>query len=243
MAARSAFARPGAQHPTRCHVGFGEVVARSRGVARRGIMLALSGSCPRLIRPPRAHLQARTICDGQAQRPQGLPCAVLPPSFSQSDPGGGRRTGRSSDSTSRHSPPCLDARRPRRTGPDGRAPAQLNPSHRSEHGRQRSAALTAAAERKHAENERKCRELGWACVPMAVTTYGEWGEEAEKTIFRICERLAMASGAKAAQVHAGVRQQLSVVLMRENGRALLASLCPGLGRAELEAGGHPTILA
>ena len=76
---------------------------------------------------------------------------------------------------------------------------------------------------------------------MAVTTFGEWDDEAEKTISRICERLAMASGAKAQQVHAGVRRQLSVVLMRANGQALLASLCPGLGRAELEAGGYPDL--
>ena len=100
-------------------------------------------------------------------------------------------------------------------------------------------ALTAAAERKHAENDAKCEQLGWACVPVAVTTYGEWGEEAEATISRICERLALASGARVQQVHAGVRQRLSVVLMRENGRALLAGLSLGLGRAELEAGGDP----
>ena len=52
--------------------------------------------------------------------------------------------------------------------------------------------------------------------------------------------LALASGARVQQVHAGVRQRLSVVLMRENGRALLAvELSQGLGRAELEAGGDP----
>ena len=100
-----------------------------------------------------------------------------------------------------------------------------------------SVALAAAAERKHEENSTKCRELGWACIPMPITTYGEWGEEAEKTISRICERLSITSGARSRQVHDGVRRRLSVVLMRANGRALLASLCPGLGRAELEAGG------
>ena len=86
-----------------------------------------------------------------------------------------------------------------------------------------SVALAAAAERKHEENGKKCRELGWECVPMAITTYGEWEEEAEKTISRICERLAIASGARIRQVHDGVRRRLSVVLMRANGRALLRS--------------------
>lgn len=43
------------------------------------------------------------------------------------------------------------------------------------------------------------------------------------------------------QMHAGVRQWLSVILMRKNGRALLSGVCPGLGRAEIEVGDDPAL--
>ena len=36
----------------------------------------------------------------------------------------------------------------------------------------------AAEHRKHNENDPKCAELGWRCVPLAVESYGAWGPEA-----------------------------------------------------------------
>ena len=39
-------------------------------------------------------------------------------------------------------------------------------------------AARAAEKRKHEENDAKCTELGWTCVPLAVETYGAWGVEA-----------------------------------------------------------------
>ena len=38
----------------------------------------------------------------------------------------------------------------------------------------------AAEHRKHNENNPKCAELGWRCVPLAVENYGAWGPEALK---------------------------------------------------------------
>ena len=39
--------------------------------------------------------------------------------------------------------------------------------------------LPGAAEmRKHEENDAKCTELGWMCVPLAVECYSAWGVEA-----------------------------------------------------------------
>ena len=36
--------------------------------------------------------------------------------------------------------------------------------------------VAASAEvRKHSENDQKCEELGWICVPLAVEGYGTWG--------------------------------------------------------------------
>ena len=36
----------------------------------------------------------------------------------------------------------------------------------------------AAESGKHEQNDTKCSELGWQCIPLAVETYGAWGEEA-----------------------------------------------------------------
>ena len=32
--------------------------------------------------------------------------------------------------------------------------------------------------RRHNENDAKCTELGWICIPLAVELYGAWGVEA-----------------------------------------------------------------
>ena len=44
---------------------------------------------------------------------------------------------------------------------------------------------------KHTANDQKCRELGWVCVPLAVETYGCWGEEAQCSVSRLAARLAL----------------------------------------------------
>ena len=45
--------------------------------------------------------------------------------------------------------------------------------------------------RKHTANNQKCRELGRVCVPLAVETYGCWGEEAQCSVFCLAARLAL----------------------------------------------------
>ena len=45
-------------------------------------------------------------------------------------------------------------------------------------------------QRKHASNDAKCSELGWACVPLAVETYGCWGAEARVQLCRLASCLA-----------------------------------------------------
>ena len=42
------------------------------------------------------------------------------------------------------------------------------------------AAAEAAERKKHTANDPKCAELGWVCVPLAVETYCNWGEEARR---------------------------------------------------------------
>ena len=37
-------------------------------------------------------------------------------------------------------------------------------------------AARATEQRKHEENDAKCKELGWVCVPMVVEAYDAWGD-------------------------------------------------------------------
>ena len=54
----------------------------------------------------------------------------------------------------------------------------LSPKIVSEAGVSAGVAAKAAESRKHEQNDTKCSELGWQCIPLAVETYGAWGEEA-----------------------------------------------------------------
>lgn len=96
-----------------------------------------------------------------------------------------------------------------------------------------SASLASAAERKHAASDDKCQELGLSCADGGhrVGRVG-WGGYHPPHLRAPC--VGKRGGVH--QIHAGVRQRLSVILIRENGRALLSSLCPGLGRAETATG-------
>ena len=51
----------------------------------------------------------------------------------------------------------------------------------------------SAEERKHRANDVKCAELGWSCVPLAVETYGAWGDEAQCTFSRLASLLSVGS--------------------------------------------------
>ena len=48
----------------------------------------------------------------------------------------------------------------------------LNPLHIVEAGISSGAAAKATEERKHRNNDAKCAELGWHCIPMVVESYG-----------------------------------------------------------------------
>ena len=45
--------------------------------------------------------------------------------------------------------------------------------------------------RKHTENDPKCVELAWRCIPSAVESYGAWGPEASKAFSQVATRLAI----------------------------------------------------
>ena len=50
-------------------------------------------------------------------------------------------------------------------------------------------------------NSVKCAELGWQCVPMAFSVYGEISDTAGKTLTSIASRLAAQTSEKMCFVH------------------------------------------
>ena len=93
---------------------------------------------------------------------------------------------------------------------------------------------SAAATRKHEHNDAKCIELGWECIPLVVTTYGEWGSEASDFLSQLATRVCMQSVARKGDVLDAIYCRLSLALMRCNARAMLCcgSNC-AIGTTEL----------
>ena len=77
--------------------------------------------------------------------------------------------------------------------------------------------------RKHTANDPKCAELGWRCVPLAVETYCNWGEEARGTFALLATRLAFGSSSfRKARVISDMFGRLNITLVRAIARAILA---------------------
>ena len=85
----------------------------------------------------------------------------------------------------------------------------------------------ATEQRKHNENDTKCKELGWVCVPMVVEAYGAWGTEAMESFSLLVSRLATSSNRAKAEVLAALYGRLNLNLVRANATAILSRfLCP-----------------
>ena len=97
----------------------------------------------------------------------------------------------------------------------------LNSKTLNEAGATGSAAGNVEA-RKHMANDLKCRELGWVCVPLAVETYGCWGEEAQCSVSRLAARLALQLQCSKSKAITNIYQRLNLTLVRCNARALLS---------------------
>ena len=69
------------------------------------------------------------------------------------------------------------------------------------------AAALAAETKKHIANDKKCQELGRACVPIAVETYGNWGQEAKEAFSRLASLWLLTPH----------NQSLKLLLSMENG--------------------------
>ena len=85
------------------------------------------------------------------------------------------------------------------------------------------AAAEAAENRKHTANDPKCAKLGWRCVPLAVETYCNWGEEARRTFTLLATRLAIGSSSfRKARVISDMYGRLDITLVRAIASAILA---------------------
>eukprot|EP00731_Ephydatia_muelleri_P022936 Em0015g519a len=83
-------------------------------------------------------------------------------------------------------------------------------------------AARATEQRKHDENDAKCKELGWICVPMVVEAYGAWGTEAMESFSLLVSRLATSSNRAKAEVLAALYGRLNLNLVRANATAILS---------------------
>ena len=83
-------------------------------------------------------------------------------------------------------------------------------------------AAASAEVRKHTENDPKCEELGYICVPLAVEAYGAWGIEAQRTISRLAHRLCIETNQTMSRVISILYGQTNMSLIKANSRAMLS---------------------
>ena len=77
-------------------------------------------------------------------------------------------------------------------------------------------AARAVELRKHSENDVKCKELGWRCIPLVVKTYGAWGLEAIHVFSIVALRLAVRTNSSKSRALATLYGCLSLILLRAN---------------------------
>ena len=97
-----------------------------------------------------------------------------------------------------------------------------------------------AADRKHRNNNAKCRELGWECIPIVVSTYGGWGSEASVFLDSFSSRVAMQTVSAKADIKRSLFTGLSCTLMRANAQILVLRSLHFAGRTEIDLRGDPT---
>ena len=83
-----------------------------------------------------------------------------------------------------------------------------------------SAALLAE-NRKHNSSDKKCDELGWACIPLVVETYGCWGAEAVAAFSKLAGRLSIRNNELKSKTIFSLYSRLGLSLVRANRRAIM----------------------
>eukprot|EP00731_Ephydatia_muelleri_P027047 Em0018g1147a len=91
------------------------------------------------------------------------------------------------------------------------------------------AAAYAAECRKHTANYAKCQELGWACIPLAVETFGNWGMEAQGVFSRLASALGMHQRTSKSWALHTIYSRLNMSLVRSVARSILDKMLDPLG--------------
>ena len=102
----------------------------------------------------------------------------------------------------------------------------LNPQTLLEAGVTATAAALTTEERKHDENDPKCSELGWVCIPVVAESYGAWGREATLLFLTIASRIATLSNKPKSVTLSDIYGRLNLQLVRANATSILARLMP-----------------
>ena len=102
----------------------------------------------------------------------------------------------------------------------------LNPQTLLEAGVTATAAALTTEERKHDENDPKCSELGWVCIPVVAESYGAWGREATLLFSTIASRIATLSNKPKSVTLIDIYGRLNLQLVRANATSILARLMP-----------------
>ena len=110
------------------------------------------------------------------------------------------------DMTSRH--PCYQLGLWSSAAFDITVASPLNSINMLEAGMYQGVSAKAAEHRKHTENDPKCVELGWRCIPLAVESYGAWGPEALRAFSQVATRLAIRGNTP--------KSKVSLLLVRAN---------------------------
>ena len=85
-------------------------------------------------------------------------------------------------------------------------------------------AALVAENRKDKYDDRKCKELGWVCIPLVVETYGCWGAAEVVAFSKLAGRLSTRLNQPKSKTIFGVYSRLGLVLVRANRRAILSRL-------------------
>ncbi|KAL5510763.1 hypothetical protein EMCRGX_G006364 [Ephydatia muelleri] len=85
-------------------------------------------------------------------------------------------------------------------------------------------AAQLAENRKHNNSDKKCDELGWACIPLVVETYGCWGAEAVAALSKLAGRLSVRNNEPKSKTIFSLYSCLGLTLVRANCRAILSRL-------------------
>ena len=86
-----------------------------------------------------------------------------------------------------------------------------------------SGAVVLAELKKHNENDPKCKELGWECLPFAMDTHGRFGDESESFLQSLAWRVAAQQDTSNIMALRAIRGKIGISLMRANADAILSS--------------------